>query len=256
MPSLHGSPRPGRLSDDAGTAEKETSILATLDNEALMATPLPDDDRLPTPWKPRGLGRKSRLRLMGAHALERAMDARCGSMAAHCARTAHLATEVAREIGWSQKAIWDMHYAALLHEVGMLSMPDVVLFRPDDLGDEEEALFRTHPGEGANIVHRWLTNQQCSWIRGHHEAWDGSGYPDGLAGDQMNEGMCLLSLVDAWEERLTPWLLRDLRGSGKILDFAAARDLCRQGRGTLFRPDLVDALEAVISRREAESQPG
>lgn len=209
---------------------------------------LPDDDRIPRPRRHPGLRRTSRLRLMGVYGLVRAMDARYGSLAAHCSRTADLACAIGREIGWSAKAVRDMHFAALLHEVGMLTMLDAVIFTPHDLSEDEQTLFRCHPAEGANIVHQWLTNQQCSWIRGHHEVLDGTGYPDGLAGAQMNEGMCVLSLADAWEERFRPWLPRDAGRLGDGFDAAAATDACREGRGSLFRPDLVDALEVVISR--------
>jgi HD-GYP domain-containing protein (c-di-GMP phosphodiesterase class II) len=215
---------------------------------ASMTNRLPDDDHVPSPRRAPELSEPNRLRLMGVHTLEKAMDLRCGSMATHCSRTAFLATALAREIGWSNDAVWDMYYAALLHEIGALVLPDTILFTPHDLSDDELAYFRTHSALGADLVHDWLTNEQCSWIRGHHEALDGSGYPDGLAGAEMSEGMCVLSIADAWEERSTPWLVSDLARIATVPDVSAATDACREGRGTLFRPDLVDALEVVVAR--------
>lgn len=188
-------------------------------------------------------------REVGALSLHRAMDRRFGSVAAHCLRTAILAASVAREIGWGQGAVYDLYVAASVHEAGTLCLPDAVVLKPTELTSQEQDIFRTHAGEGAELVFGWMTDQQCSWIRGHHERWDGSGYPEGKSAEDLEEGAWVLSVADAWEEHAHPWLPRH---HGSRQDWDARRrlatEICRRGSGTLFRADLVGALERVLGR--------
>jgi putative two-component system response regulator len=70
----------------------------------------------------------------------------------------------------------------VLHDVGEIAVPDLVLAKPGRLTEDEFALVREHPVRGAEIVAETLTPEQVAWGRGHHERFDGGVYPDGLAG--------------------------------------------------------------------------
>jgi HD-GYP domain-containing protein (c-di-GMP phosphodiesterase class II) len=112
-----------------------------------------------------------------------------------------------------------------------------VLRKPGPLSQEELAQIRNHPDTGAELAVHALDEEQLSWIRHHHERWDGGGYPNGVAGEAIPAGARLLALAEAW----------DAMTSSRVYEEALAlRDAvaeCKRERGRQFAPDAVDALE-------------
>ena len=169
-------------------------------------------------------------------ALARAVDAKDPYTMLHSQRVAEMAARVALEMGWSADRVRLLHEAAVLHDVGKIAVPDLVLTKPGRLTEEEFALVREHPVRGAEIVAETLTPEQVAWVRGHHERFDGAGYPDGLAGHDIPDGARILALADAWDAMTSD---RPYRPG---VTPARAFEICVEERRAQFCPDVVAAL--------------
>ena len=132
-------------------------------------------------------------------ALARAIDARDPATQRHSERVAEVAVLLAGAMGWSAQAALRLREAALLHDVGKIGIPDAVLFKPGALLSDEYDVVKHHADLGARITGDVLDADQVGWVRHHHERWDGTGYPDGLANDAIPEGSQLLAVADAWD---------------------------------------------------------
>lgn len=170
--------------------------------------------------------------LAGLRALARAVDAKDHSTQEHSLRVADIAVQVARELGWTDREQAMLHEAGLLHDVGKIGVPDAVLFKEGALTDAEFELIKQHSALGAEIADEVLGADQVAWIRGHHERWDGGGYPDGLVGDGITDGARILALADAWDVMLTVRTYKQALSE----DEAVAEVL--RVTGTQFAPDV------------------
>ena len=114
--------------------------------------------------------------------LSATVDARDAYTAGHSRRVQQLALAIGRELGLSQAELDLLGHAALFHDIGKLAIPDAILLKPASLTDEEWALMQRHADEGARIIDRLgFLSDAVPAIRHHHERFDGTGYPDGLA---------------------------------------------------------------------------
>ena len=131
--------------------------------------------------------------------------------------------------------------AALLHDIGKGLIPEALLRKPGPLTEEERAMVQQHPVHGAAIVAALPGMQELSLlIRHHHERWDGTGYPDGLAGEQIPLGARVIAVVDVWDA-----LTHD-RPYRRALGLAEARAIMLDGRGTQFDSELIDRFLTLI----------
>lgn len=177
--------------------------------------------------------------LVGLRAMARAVDAKDPFTQRHSERVAALAGCLASRLGWSAPEVQLLHQAALVHDVGKIGVPDAVLFKPGRLDDVEYELVKAHAELGAEIVSGTLSARQVGWVRGHHERWDGCGYPDGLLGAEIPDGARILALADAWDAMTTERSYRaPSRGSEAILE-------CHNQAGLQFWPPAVEALMAL-----------
>ncbi|MEW6583168.1 MAG: diguanylate cyclase [Actinomycetota bacterium] len=174
--------------------------------------------------------------LNAVNVLARAVDAKDPYTQRHSERVADLAIGLATALGWDIPQIIALREAALVHDVGKIGVPDTLLAKHDKLTDEEWELMRAHPALGAQIVSGVLAPDQVAWVRGHHERHDGGGYPDGLAGDDLPLGAAVIAVADAWDA------MRSDRPYRAAIDVDEAMRRCLEGRGTQFRPEVVDAL--------------
>jgi diguanylate cyclase (GGDEF)-like protein/PAS domain S-box-containing protein len=177
--------------------------------------------------------------MSSVRALARAIDAKDLDTRRHSERVADLSELLALRMGWTMKRARLLHAAALLHDVGKIGVPDSILLKPSGLTPEEYTEVKRHPAIGARIAAEVLDEEPTRWVRHHHERWDGSGYPDGLAGDDIPDGAQLLALADAWDVMTTIRTYQETRS----LEDAWAE--CRSERGRQFAPDVVDALLAL-----------
>ena len=174
--------------------------------------------------------------------LARALDVKDPSTHRHSERVGELAERLAARADWPELRRYRLRAAALLHDVGKIAVPDRILHKPGPLDPGEYEAIKEHAAIGARIVAEALDAEQVSWIRHHHERWDGAGYPDGLAGETIPDGAQILALADALD------VMTHSRHYREPLAPEAAVAECRRHRATQFSPAVVDELDAALVR--------
>jgi response regulator RpfG family c-di-GMP phosphodiesterase len=140
--------------------------------------------------------------------------------------------------------------AAQLHDIGKVAVPDAILRKPAALAADEESVVRAHPVTGERILAPIVRSRAVlAAVRGHHERLDGSGYPDGLAGDRVPLLARLLAIPDCFDA------LTSQRAYRAALPPAQALGILQAGAGTHFDPELVRAFVAVAHRLPAGESP-
>ncbi len=135
-----------------------------------------------------------------AAALANAIEARDVAMHGHCERLSLLALTIAERLELPADEHETVRLGAVLHDVGKIGIPDRVLLKPDPLSEEETALIRAHPLIGDRLLEPLdLLDGVRAVVRHHHERWDGAGYPDGLAGEQIPTAARIVGVADAVE---------------------------------------------------------
>src|SRR5437764_2695202 len=173
-------------------------------------------------------------------ALSNAIEARRGHTSKHAERATAYALEIARALGISVSDTAEFELGFLLHDVGKIAIPDAILFKPGALTDEEQALMRQHPAIGADIVRRIDSlGAAADVVRFHHERWDGQGYPDGLAGEQIPLAARVFAVADVLDALTTDRPYRPAAGWGD------ARTEIRRFSGRQFDPTVVAAYDAI-----------
>ncbi|MEX0674582.1 MAG: HD-GYP domain-containing protein [Gaiellaceae bacterium] len=180
-------------------------------------------------------------------ALSVALELRDDQTGGHAERVAQLALDLARTIDPALARRRELEYGFLLHDLGKIGIPDAILLKPGPLTDEERAVIRTHPGLGERIVTRVpsLGALARDVIACHHERWDGSGYPGGLAGEEIPLPARMFAFADSWDA------MTNDRPYRAALTFEAAAREIEAGRGGQFDPELVDPFLELVSRRRA-----
>ncbi len=169
-------------------------------------------------------------------ALARAVDAKDATTQRHSERVGAVAASIAGLLGWTKERRAKLHEAGLVHDVGKIGVPDSILRKNSPLTAAEVEVMKTHAALGARIVQDVLSPEQALWVLHHHERWDGSGYPRGVAGEFIPEGAQILAVADAWDAMTAN---RHYRASLAIDDVL---DQLRAGRGRQWSPRAVDAL--------------
>jgi HD-GYP domain-containing protein (c-di-GMP phosphodiesterase class II) len=173
-------------------------------------------------------------------ALTNAVEARDAYTAKHAERVAAYGLELTRRIDPALAAAAQTEFGFLLHDVGKVAIPDGILHKADSLGDAERELMRRHPEIGEQIVRSVpFLEGAARIVRAHHERFDGSGYPDGLAGEQIPLEARIFAVADAFDAITTD---RPYRPAASIAD---AREQIARGAGTQFDPRAVEALREV-----------
>ncbi len=181
--------------------------------------------------------------------LSATVDARDSYTAGHSRRVQQLALAIGREITLSQAELNILGQAALFHDIGKLAVPDAVLLKPTQLNDYEWELMRRHADEGARIIERLgFLADAVPAIRHHHEHYDGSGYPDGLAGEEIPLGARIIHVADALDSMLTTRTYRSAR------QVTQALTELRDNAGEQFCPRCVSALESILPAEIGESE--
>jgi response regulator RpfG family c-di-GMP phosphodiesterase len=187
--------------------------------------------------------RVRRTFLSAMTSLARTVEERDSYTAGHSCRVRNFSLHLANAIRLDRKTKRLLGLAAQLHDIGKVAVPDAILNKPTRLTREEYAVVQLHPVTGERILAPVVRNREVlAGIRGHHERLDGSGYPDGLRGDQVPLFARIIAIPDCFDALTTS---RAYRGA---LPVDEALEILRQGAGTQFDPDLVRAFLQIAPR--------
>jgi diguanylate cyclase (GGDEF)-like protein len=178
-------------------------------------------------------------------ALAAAVDARDPLTQYHSRNVASLAVLVAQELGMAPERVRLIEMAALLHDIGRIGVPDDVLTKPGPLDDEEWRQVREHSALGERILASTSLDEVLPWIRHHHERWDGTGYPDGIAAVAIPLEARVLAVCDAYDAMVNDRPYRAARSR------AAATAELVIGKGSQFDPAVVDVFLGMLGHDEA-----
>ena len=172
------------------------------------------------------------------------VEADDGYTGEHSRDVVALTLSVVDELAMDERTRRDAEFVALLHDVGKLRIPNEIINKAGPLNDEEWALVRQHTIEGERLLHRvgGLLGQIGKIVRSCHERYDGTGYPDGLAGDDIPPIARIVYCCDAYNAMTSD------RAYRKAMPLQDAVAELRAGAGTQFDPAVVEALVAVVGR--------
>jgi response regulator RpfG family c-di-GMP phosphodiesterase len=174
-------------------------------------------------------------------ALSAIIESRAGVVSGHARRVADLSHRLAIDMGMDETEAQEVLFAALLHDISKVALPDSVIGRAHgSLTPVGRAEWARHPVLGEEMLRSIRSmGEAAAIVRSHHERHDGSGFPDGLAGDAIPPGARIIALVSDYDELLSGSL------TGQVLDEAAAeRHLCER-RGSHYHPQVLDAFIAM-----------
>ncbi len=185
----------------------------------------------------------------GIEALTAAIDLHDSYTWAHSQSVMALAERVARRLGFDEAALAEISLAARLHDVGKIGVPDAILLKQGPLDDEEWEIIHCCPRWGAEMIERFpRLGNVTTIVRCLHEHWNGGGYPEGIAGEDIPLASRVVLACDAYDAmtRDRPW-----RDAFEPWD---AINKLRRGAGLQFDPTVVDALTATL-REQRVSTP-
>lgn len=174
-------------------------------------------------------------------ALAAAIDAKDKYTKGHSGRVAEYAREIARRYGYKKKQLDEIYMMGLLHDVGKIGIPDAVINKPGRLNDEEFDVIKTHPEIGAEILSKTAEIPRMALgAHWHHEKYDGSGYPDRLAGEKIPVDARIIAVADAYDAMTSRRSYRD------VLPQNVVRGEIEKGKGSQFDPVFADIMLQMI----------
>lgn len=180
-------------------------------------------------------------------ALNRTIEAKDEYTGDHIDRVQSLSIELGKKLGLIGDHLKQLRYAAILHDIGKIGVPDSILGKPGDLTEEEWEEIEKHPKIGERIVSQVDQLQRAAEIIGQHqEKYDGTGYPKGLKGKEITLEARIIAVADAWDAMRTDRPYREALPREK-----AIKEL-KDNAGTQFDPEIVDILLDLIEEEEIE----
>jgi putative nucleotidyltransferase with HDIG domain len=186
------------------------------------------------------------LAVASLEALVAVVEARDPWFAGHSRRVAQLAASIAAETGRSDEEVEQVRRAALLHDIGMIAVPEGLLSKRGPLTPPEYEEVKRHPVVGSQILAPLpQLNGVSAFVRGHHERWDGKGYPDGLAGEAIPWGARVIGAAEVYDALATARPYREQ------LTPELAVERMHSLSGTVVAPEVHRALASVVDRGNA-----
>jgi len=175
-------------------------------------------------------------RYRAAESLAKAVDARDAYSGSHSERVGDYSARIARRLGADEPAIELTRLAGKVHDLGKLAIPAEILCKPSTLSDADRAVLERHPELGSQMLESLGVEPVAEWVLHHHERWDGTGYPQRLAGDQIPLAARILFVADAYDAMTSERVYRE-----RLTQADAIAELERCA-GTQFDPAVVRAL--------------
>jgi cyclic di-GMP phosphodiesterase len=260
MPEMDGFTACRRLKEDERTALIPITMLTGLDDREHRTRGIEAgaDDFLTKPFEHSILRARirSQLRLKRLtdqlehtenviFMLAQAVEAKDAYTEGHLRRLRSYGEQLALACGLGYNDVRAVRYGGILHDIGKIGISEAILLKPGALDDDEIAQIRRHPEIGARIISQMRFARDVGpIILGHHENWDGGGYPHGLGGEDIPIGARIITIVDAYDAMTTD------RPYRKALDLPEVLRRLRAGRGTQFDPNVLDVfLDLLTSGR-------
>ncbi len=173
--------------------------------------------------------------------LAEAIDAKDTYTNGHSGRVAEYSAKIAEKFGYTEDQITSIYMMGLLHDVGKIGVPDQIINKPGKLTDEEFAVIKTHPVVGSRILENIKEMPElANGARWHHERYDGKGYPDGLAGEDIPEAARIIAVADSYDA------MTSRRSYRNVMEQSSVRAEIEKGRGTQFDPVFADIMIGLI----------
>ncbi|WP_243007111.1 HD domain-containing phosphohydrolase [Dorea sp. AM58-8] len=188
-----------------------------------------------------------RLSLQMMRTLALTVEAKDEYTRGHSHRVAEYAALIAKELHWSPKEILNLKYAAHLHDIGKVGIPDTILNKPTRLTPEEYAVTKEHTVIGGEILKNiTLLKQSADVARHHHERYDGKGYPDGLKGTDIPLYARIITIADSYDVMNTNHACRNSLPEASII-----REF-RENSGTQFDPELTEIFLTLLEEHRLD----
>ena len=179
--------------------------------------------------------------------LAEAIDAKDAYTKGHSTRVSGYSVLLGRKLGLTESELDELKYAAILHDIGKIGVPDVILNKPGKLTETEYGLIKTHTTIGAEILKGSNTIRDAALIaRHHHERYDGTGYPDGLSKEEIPYVARIVAIADAFDAMNSSRIYR------KKMDSVRIREELVKGSGKQFDPEMVAAFIEMFDANELE----
>jgi putative nucleotidyltransferase with HDIG domain len=173
-----------------------------------------------------------------------ALDLRDKETEGHSQRVTQLTIQLAEAMGFSPDQLVHVRRGALLHDIGKMGIPDAILLKPGPLTEDEWVIMRQHPLFAHQLLEPIAFLRQALEIPfSHHEHWDGTGYPQGLKGEQIPLAARLFAVVDVWDALRSDRPYRPAWPEARVLAYL------HQQAGTHFDPQIVELFTRMISAR-------
>ncbi|MFD1780529.1 HD-GYP domain-containing protein [Fredinandcohnia salidurans] len=162
----------------------------------------------------------------------------------HSERVAEYAVKIAKKLMLPKEKLENLYLSSILHDIGKINTPEEILKKPDKLTDEEFAIIKRHPRDGAEMVKDFYYNDIATIIEQHHERLDGSGYPNRLKGDEILIEARIIAVSDTFDA------MTEDRSYRKALSSQIALDELKRLAGTHYDKKVVDAFEDILKEEK------
>ena len=202
----------------------------------------------PTPSREREVGSSSIGRERVLESLARTVEVRDHHTQGHCRRVAKNALVLGRELNLGADELDVLYWAALLHDIGKIAVPEYILLKNGRLSEDEFAEIRRHPAYGADLLSSVSPSFRpiADVVRAHHERWDGLGYPLGYRETEIPRLSRIIAVVDVFEA------LTSMRPYRSPMPLGQALRYVTNGAGTQFDPSIVPVFEALVDAGRIE----